>query len=84
MPPQQFLIFLLHLSGGSYTEEPPVKLLTVQSVATRFPAADSEYRDSVENGYVSVESFGFADIVLYSRMRMQAVLRVRVSMIFLK
>ena len=55
-----------------------MKLLTVQSVATRFPAADSEYRDSVENGYVSVESFGFINILFLSRMRMQAGMRVRV------
>ena len=55
MLPQLFsLLFLpLCLGGGFYTEEPPVKLLAVQSVATRFPAAASQYRDSVENGHVS-------------------------------
>ena len=40
-----------------------MKLLTVQSVAARFPAADSEYRNSVENGFVSVESFDFIGFI---------------------
>ena len=56
MPPQSFSLLLLLLpfclGGRFYTEEPPVKLLAVQSVATRFPAAASQYRDSVENGHV--------------------------------
>ena len=54
MPPQSFsLLFLPFCLGSFYTEEPPVKLLSVHSIATRFPAAASEYRDSVENGHVS-------------------------------
>ena len=35
-----------------YTEEPPVKLLDIESLAKRFPASDSQYRVSLENGYV--------------------------------
>ena len=36
----------------SYSEEPPVKLLEVESLAERFPASESQYRVSMENGYV--------------------------------
>ena len=54
MPPSLIFLFLLPFCWGFYTEEPPVKLLTVNSVASRFPAADSDYRDSVVNGHVSV------------------------------
>jgi len=36
---------------GFYTEEPIVKMLTVSSVADRYPAAASGYRQNLENGY---------------------------------
>ena len=46
-------VFILYdISGALYTEETPVKLLEVISVAARFPASESEYRVSLENGYV--------------------------------
>ena len=38
---------------STYLEVPPVKLLTVQSFAERYPAAQSEYRISMEDGAVS-------------------------------
>ena len=42
----------LPFSLGFYTSEPPVKLLTVGSVASRFPAANvTEMQE--EDGYVS-------------------------------
>ena len=41
------------ISRGFYTEETPVKILQVESVADRYPASDSQYRISVENGFVS-------------------------------
>ena len=47
------LVFSLDISGGRYTEEPPVKILEVQSLAERFPATESQYRVSLENGFVS-------------------------------
>ena len=48
-----FLIGVLNLSNAFYTEEPPVKLLEVESLADRYPAAESEFRLSVTNGFVS-------------------------------
>lgn len=36
-----------------YTKEPPVKMLYVESVATRYPAAESEYRISLNGSHVS-------------------------------
>ena len=51
------LLFVSPIFGQSYLEIPPVKLLTVGSVANRFPAAGSVesggYRTSIENGFVS-------------------------------
>ena len=56
-------IFLLHvlllvcvsvgITLGYYTEESPVKLLSVQSIADRYEASASEYRTSVEHCHVS-------------------------------
>ena len=37
-----------------FLEESPVKLLHIHSVASRYQAADSEFRMAVENGKVSV------------------------------
>ena len=52
--------FISIVSCQSYLEIPPVKLLTVDSVANRFPAAGSVenggYRTSIENGYVSTNT----------------------------
>ena len=47
-------VLLLDISGALslYTEEPPVKLLKVESLAERFPATESQYRVSVEDGFV--------------------------------
>ena len=36
----------------NYLQEVPVKLLDVRSVASRYPAANSEYRTGIENGQV--------------------------------
>ena len=47
------LIALAEFSNAFYTEEPPVKLLEVESLADRYPAAESEFRVSVTNGFVS-------------------------------
>jgi len=41
---------LIALSGCNYLIESPVKLLTVESVANRFPAASSSFRTSIQNG----------------------------------
>jgi len=48
------IVLSLDISGSLslYTEEPPVKLLEVESLAERFPASESQYRVSVENGFV--------------------------------
>ena len=43
------------ICGGLYTEEPPVKLLEVESLAERFPATESQYRVSVEDGFVRTQ-----------------------------
>ena len=49
--------------GGKYTEEAPVKLLEVESLADRYPASESKYRTSVSNGFVSrFEIFHFGKI----------------------
>ena len=50
-----FLIIFIQFSqfcNGIYTNEAPVKLLQVESLADRYPASESEYRKSVTNGYV--------------------------------
>ena len=51
--------FISPTLSESYLEIPPVKLLTVDSVANRFPAAGSVenggYRTSIENGFVSLD-----------------------------
>ena len=36
-----------------YTEETPVKLLSVAALADRYPTAQSKYRVSISRGYVS-------------------------------
>ena len=51
-----WIFILREISGANYTEEPPVKLLEVVSLAARFPASDSEYRVSLDNGYVRTAS----------------------------
>ena len=48
------LAYLSQGALGKYTEGVPVKLLSVQSFAERFPTAVSEYRVSLTNGYVSL------------------------------
>ena len=54
---QLLSLLISPIFGQSYLEIPPEKLLTVDSVANRFPAAGSVenggYRTSIENGYVS-------------------------------
>ena len=54
-----FAILLISpVFGQSYLEIPPVKLLTVGSIANRCPAAGSVenggYRTSIENGFVCI------------------------------
>lgn len=41
--------------SGFYTEELPAKFLSVQSIASRYPASVSKYRESIENGYVRID-----------------------------
>ena len=50
-------VLLLDISGALslYTEEPPVKLLEVESLAERFPATESQYRVSLEDGFVRTQ-----------------------------
>ena len=43
----------LALESAPYTEEAPVKLLSVKLLADRYPTAESQYRTSLINGYVS-------------------------------
>ena len=54
---QLISLVLPSILAESYLEIPPVKLLTVTSVADRFPAAgavtDGGYRTNIENGFVS-------------------------------
>ena len=52
------VLLSLDISGtlSLYTEEPPVKLLEVESLAERFPATESQYRVSLENGFVRIQS----------------------------
>jgi hypothetical protein len=38
--------------GYNYLEELPLKILNVRSLASRYPASNSEYRTNVENGQV--------------------------------
>ena len=38
--------------SNDYRQEIPVKMLDVRSFATRYPASNSEFRTSLENGYV--------------------------------
>ena len=50
---QSFVLILgCSIGYASYTADPVVNLQSVKSVATRFPASDSSYRDAVVNGYV--------------------------------
>ena len=51
--PVILLVFNFHLGLSVYTNETPVKLLEVESLADRYPASESEYRTSVTNGFVS-------------------------------
>lgn len=65
-----------------YTEETPVKLLYVESVATRYPAADSEYRTSLNGGHVSskIRHWMLLTFSLF-RMRMPTQQRMKALMI---
>ena len=49
------LLASLDFSQALYTEETPVKLLQVESLAARYPASNSTYRVSLENGFVRTE-----------------------------
>ena len=52
--PPFLLLHYFHLCVvGIYTNEPPVKLLEVESLADRYPASKSEYRTSLTDGFVS-------------------------------
>ena len=51
------LTLLIHSALGIYTNEVPVKLLEVESLADRYPATESEYRTSVTNGVVNNSTF---------------------------
>ena len=42
---------------ANYLQNSPIKLLNVKTVATRFPASDSEFRINVVNGEVSTLFF---------------------------
>ena len=46
------LTALIGQAVANYLEEPPVKLLSVNSLADRHPAANSELRISIQNGEV--------------------------------
>ena len=48
-------ILILYFQGhnAAYTEESPVKLLEVESLADRYAASDTDFRISITNGYVS-------------------------------
>ena len=52
---RQLLLFftLYQCTFALYTEESPVKLLEVESLADRYPATESEFRISVSDGFVS-------------------------------
>ncbi len=50
-----FVILNSQHSLARFINEKPVKLLDIHSLATRYPAADSEFRLSLENGQVSSE-----------------------------
>ena len=52
------------LSLSIYTNEPPVKLLEVESLADRYPATESEYRTSVTNGFVRIR-------IIYQNLNIQ-------------
>lgn len=41
-------------NNANYLEEYPVKMLSVEALAVRIPAADSKYRVSITNGFVSI------------------------------
>ena len=47
----------LLFGSHDYRQEIPVKMLNVRSLATRYPASNSEFRTSIENGYVIWNSF---------------------------
>ena len=47
----------LIFGSNDYRQEIPVKMLNVRSLATRYPASNSEFRTSIENGYVIWNSF---------------------------
>ena len=48
------IVILFNVSSAIYTEETPVKLLSVAALADRYPTAESKYRVSLERGYVSI------------------------------
>ena len=46
-------LFAISLANEDYRGGTPLKMLDVRSMASRYPAANSEYRTNLENGYVS-------------------------------
>ena len=44
------------IATSDYRQELPIKLLNIRSMASRYPASDTEFRTQVENGYVSRQS----------------------------
>ena len=54
----KLFLSLLLLIGASWADdyrgEVPLKMLDVRSLASRYPASNSEHRTNLENGYVSV------------------------------
>ena len=48
-----FALLISLASGQSYLQESPVKLLSVDYVASRFEVTDSDYRQYITDGAVS-------------------------------
>ena len=53
----RFLFPVILLIGGSWADdhrgEVPLKMLDVRSLASRYPASNSDHRTNLENGFVS-------------------------------
>ena len=54
-------ILVISLCSASYIDETVVNLQSVKSVAVRFPASESKYREEVIDGYVK-QSISYAII----------------------
>ena len=50
------------MGSNDYREVAPVKMLNVRSVATRYPASNSEFRTNLENGFVSFQIINYDKI----------------------